>query len=914
MKKTMVVAVIISLIMQCLGGVSVLADVTLSGDGTAGNPYLIGTLDDLIAFREKVNGGETSACATLTNDIVAGQWTSIGTSENKYAGTFDGSGYSITGIKGAGTNDNAWGLFAYTNGGEIKNLTVSTGTDSTMNIGHRAALIVAFASNDTKITKCAGYGDLSGWGWIGGITYDGACTVTESYYIGNIAGAHNTTAMGLNSTAVNCFAYGDVTATTHAFKISNKSATNCYFLYSKGEGGTGGYGTQKNEEAFASGEVAYLLGDAFGQTIGKDEHPVFKTDDNTVYENSLGGYGNKEAEDGTIDKPYTIATASALGNFRNLVNNGNVSLNAKLGADIDLNNALWTPIGTSENKYAGTFDGADFKISGINGSGNGWGFFGYTNGGEIKNLTIEAGNNGTLNVGHQSAMFVAIASNNTQINKCAGYGNISIKDGYVGGITCQGACIVNDSYFVGDISGVNWVTGMGYNAVATNCFVYGTIKGTSTAFKVANGSGTSNDKNFYFAVDSPGAYGYGTQKSAEKFASGEIAYLLGDAFGQTIGKDKYPVFKTEDNTVYFVNNISYTNDPTEDGSAEKPYTLTGEASLVAFRNAVNAGSVGLNAKLVSDIELSGTWTAIGSPTNKFAGTFDGNGFEITNLKGSGNADNAWGLFAYTNGGEIKNLTVSTGADSATAIGHQAALLVGIASNNTKISNCAGYGDISGWGYIGGIAYNGACTVENCYYVGNIAGAHQVTGMGYDSVAKNCFVYGNITATTNAFKISNNKNTENCYFLSSAGDAGTGGYGTQKSAEAFASGEVAYLINKGAGDIIYGQNIGTDTYPITENDAMVYKKLDGTYSNTEGTFICVGESETVVISATDAIAFIAQYGLGNVLETVNPVTLTAGTKVAPQIIRVNDAEVVKVFIWNSLIELKPVSEVEGYTFQ
>ncbi len=916
MKKTLISALIISLIIQCLGGFTAFADVTMTGDGTVESPYLIGTLDDLIAFRDKVNSGETTACATLTSDIVAGQWTPIGTAENKYAGTFDGNGKTITGIKGAGSNTSVWGLFAYTNGGEIKNLTVSTGTDAAVSIGHQAALLVGIASNDTKITKCAGYGDVSGWGYIGGITYDGDCVVTDCYYVGNISGAHNITAMGLKAVATNCFAYGNITATTHAFRISQKSNTsNSYFLYSKGDAGTGGYGIEKNAEAFASGEVAYLLGESFGQTIGVDSHPVFRNESNAVYTNALGGYGNKDAEDGSIEKPYTIASASALGNFRNLVNNGNVSLNAKLGADIKLS-GNWTPIGTSTNKYAGTFDGNGKTITGINGAGSNtsaWGLFAYTNGGGIKNLTVSTGTDAAVSIGHQAALLVGIASNDTKITKCAGYGNVS-GWGYIGGITYDGDCVVTDCYYVGNISGAHNITAMGLKAVATNCFAYGNITATTHAFRISQKSNTSNSY-FLYSKGEAGTGGHGVEKSTDAFANGEVAYLLGDAFGQTIGVDSHPVFKTDDNAVYFVDKISYTNDNTENGSAEKPYTIGSFAELKNFRTEVNGGKPAICAVLTKNIDVSSEfiWTPIGTKDNKYAGTFDGNGCEITGINSAAGITQ-WGLVSYANGGEIKNLTIKAGNNGTIMSGHQSALFVGVASNDTKITNCVGIGNISvNDGFVGGITSDGACIVTNCYYVGDVTGVVRASAMGYDAKAYNCFAYSNITATTNAFKISNGS-AENCYYLASSGVSGTGGFGEQKSADAFANGEVAYLINKNAGDIIYDQSIGIDAYPTTENDSMVYKKLDGTYSNSEGTFVGLNNSEAVIISATDALAFIAQYEENGALIIANPITLKAGVISATEIIPADGATNAKIFVWDSLTSIRPIANVEGYTFQ
>ena len=58
--------------------------------------YQIGTAEDLKAFAELVNGGETQAYAQLTADIDYGtEQTQIGCDANKFAGAFDGMGHTI---------------------------------------------------------------------------------------------------------------------------------------------------------------------------------------------------------------------------------------------------------------------------------------------------------------------------------------------------------------------------------------------------------------------------------------------------------------------------------------------------------------------------------------------------------------------------------------------------------------------------------------------------------------------------------------------------------------------------------------------------------------------------------------------------------------------------------------------------
>lgn len=102
---------------------------------------------------------------------------------------------------------------------------------------------------------------------------------------------------------------------------------------------------------------------------------------------------------------YQIGSAEELYGFAELVNNGNSDINAKLTADIVVNeNVLdangdvnagdftqWTPIGGFDTPYSGTFDGQGHTISGlyVSSSEGHVGFIGCVTGSAvIKNLGI----------------------------------------------------------------------------------------------------------------------------------------------------------------------------------------------------------------------------------------------------------------------------------------------------------------------------------------------------------------------------------------------------------------------------------------------------------------------------------------------------------------------------------------------
>ena len=67
------------------------------GAGTAEDPYLIGTKEELQWFRDTVNDGAADSCAKLTANIRfrdgSGAWQPFGTEKNQSSATFDGNDY-----------------------------------------------------------------------------------------------------------------------------------------------------------------------------------------------------------------------------------------------------------------------------------------------------------------------------------------------------------------------------------------------------------------------------------------------------------------------------------------------------------------------------------------------------------------------------------------------------------------------------------------------------------------------------------------------------------------------------------------------------------------------------------------------------------------------------------------------------
>lgn len=137
----------------------------------------IGTAEELKAFRDRVNAGEKALNVVLTADITldkSEKWTPIGTTRNKYAGTFDGDGHTISGINVNESGSTDAGLFGDTAQSNtapvIKNLTIA----------------------DSSIVTAGYAGAFAGWG--GGVFEnchtEANVTVQGKKFAGGIIGSY----------------------------------------------------------------------------------------------------------------------------------------------------------------------------------------------------------------------------------------------------------------------------------------------------------------------------------------------------------------------------------------------------------------------------------------------------------------------------------------------------------------------------------------------------------------------------------------------------------------------------------------------------------------------------------------------------------------------------------------------------
>lgn len=300
-------------------------------------------------------------------------------------------------------------------------------------------------------------------------------------------------------------------------------------------------------------------------------------------------------------------------------------------------------------------------------------------------------------------------------------------------------------------------------------------------------------------------------------ADGGYKLYLGETYAYTVAKAEYITvsgsFTAAKNDTITVT-LTYAGAGWDGTTKTEPKTENGvyqigtAAELAWFADAVNKGDTTISGKLTANINLNGkTWTAIGTSSNKFAGTLDGDSHTVSGLAGTG------GLVYYLSAnGTVKSLCVDCAIDGTSNVG-------GIADKSEgRIENCLvsgyikggndtifGVGGIVGHGVAGNVisgcvstadilfkysryaVQNGAGgivgytygTVENCYFAGNVhTNAKSVSAGGFgglvgsarsNAVMKDCYTVGAVTGPESSFgavvgKVNSGATITNCAYL------------------------------------------------------------------------------------------------------------------------------------------------------
>ena len=552
-------------------------------------------------------------------------------------------------------------------------------------------------------------------------------------------------------------------------------------------------------------------------------------------ENSTAVSENETADfegEGTAANPYKIQNVDDLKLLAENVNNGEAYANTyfKLTANIDLNNEPnWTPIGTEDTLFQGTFDGGGHQITNLKiGKREYGGLFGNVWGATIQNCNVT----GEVNGYNYSGGIVGYANDNTHILNCSFQGNVEGNGQDRGGIVGSTSigCDVSGCFVTGTVTGGNCVGGIAGNGVGTikNCYALADVTAAGdSAGGIAGYAYNLSIENCYYSgkVSSNGNAGgiagiarnSGIQNcvslaervtgvwQVNRIAGGNHNATLTDNYawsgtkinGNPVSADDAggvngakltyengtlspqfnAIFNDTDSAWDFTDNglpILKNTGGTQSaylppyltgegfygkGTEKNPYEIRNVNDLKLLAEKVNGGVTYKDKyfKLTADINLNDTaWTPIGGTVinngkdaKPFKGTFDGDGYKITNLKVTGNSNNA-GLFGYTQDATIKNCNVTGEVKGFNDVGG----IVGNADGKTQILSCSFRGDVTGEdSYIGGIAGSARGTIKNCYALADVTArieiAGGIAGYAYHVTIENCYYSGNVPAGNSA---------------------------------------------------------------------------------------------------------------------------------------------------------------------
>lgn len=382
----------------------------------------------------------------------------------------------------------------------------------------------------------------------------------------------------------------------------------------------------------------------------------------------------------------------------------------------------WTPIGTADHPFRGTFDGNGISVNYLKINSSGaicQGLFGYIGeGGIVKNATVR---HSTITAASQVG---AIAGyNRGTMTNCMVIGSTITGNSFAGTIVGQNEGSMTTCYAITSGS----TKAIGVDGSATGADTEGgqclwRITGDNIQASVGTPTGTTlNNVEFYndgIHFNNTHYYKTGATATVSYAQAGYTAIFSVSGEGASINGNVVTV-GTSDVVVSAVATMAEWSGTGESGS---PYLISNSDQFALLANRVNGGTnySGKYFKLTDDIS---TTTMVSTSANKFSGTFDGDGHTLTVTLNS--AADCCAPFAYTDGATIQNLVT---AGTITTSARYAGGVVGCSTANLAMtnvkSNVAINSTYSGDAYHGGlVGYAVNATLTGCAFTGSLLGGN-----------------------------------------------------------------------------------------------------------------------------------------------------------------------------------------------
>ncbi len=481
----------------------------------AGQPYIvkgktdltIGSEADWNAFAANVANGTTyeGQVVNLTADITVK--TMVGTSGNRFKGTFEGNGHTLT-VSNLPATDQYCAPFRYVDGATFKNL--HTAGNLAASDKYRSGL-VGEIRNKVAISNCRSSvainssvsGDGTHGGFIGEVKSGGNVVIDNCLFDGSFTGP-----------STNCWG-GFVGWSQGATTIRN-SAFLPEGIYSLDSYGSKTFG--RNNVTTENCYYSVALGDAQGTAVG----------DMTAGQLAEALGGGWQVNDGKVvplmSSNMTIGSDAEWNAFAASVANGMTYEGQVVSLTADI--TVKTMAGTSDHRFKGTFDGNGHTLTvNLTASGQYCAPFRYVDGATFKNLHTA----GTI-AGSQKYQtgLVGETINDVTISNC--WSSVTINSSVSGDGTHGG--------FIGEVKG-------GGNVVIDNCLFDGSIKGSTTdrcSGFVGWSQGVTKIKNSAFmpkelSVDKSGSATFGRSNNNNVMTYNcYYSVALGEAQGTALGR------------------------------------------------------------------------------------------------------------------------------------------------------------------------------------------------------------------------------------------------------------------------------------------------------------------------------------------------------------------------------------------
>mgnify|MGYP000517803677 CR=1 FL=1 len=818
---------------------------------------------------------KTDKTIKLTADIDLGdkEWTPIGNGNNSFAffGTFDGDGYTISGLNVPDAN--APGLFGCIFG-TVQNLivkgSVTVGDEADNGDYWEAGGVVC--DNNGTVQNCGFYGSvndeigLDAGGVAGGgygkvlncwyymtdesssVSKVSVCTATNCVIISSAEPMTADKLETLKTAAPDTGKVWSWTGTETEGTLYPKlidppkaitmqpvfpdckaevsangtplSATNGYTyevtddtvtIAVSGSSDAIYYAASESENAYTTeGENANLKKLESDTTFNKNTLPK------TYYYGTLADFAALAAWNSVTKANDVITAHNQLKALARMVNSGKDSMtgrNFMLNASIDLSGIDWTPIGTAENPFKGTFTiMGNYSISNLPND-----LFGVVEGGTVKSVTISGGTGRLVNT---------LKSGTVQY--CMSTAKVT---GSTGGLVGQNSGTVSSCYYYNADS--KNTPAVGGSGTVTNCFyladqsTFGDVGDngarTEEEFKAgrvtwelgsswgANASDNlpclgSYKKLYQLTLTKLGDAGVDgvTIENDNALTNGDTQYLYGTAEtevrlketisdGSTITYSPAKPEKIQDpknnstvNTYYYTIGEKVDADISWYKDADNEFTLTNAAELFGLAQLVNGGTNFANktVKLGEDIDLIGyIWTPIGIGNYSFKGVFDGGNHKITSMNVHAAGTSYAGLFGYVLGGTVKNLRVEGSVKYTGGTFGYVGGIVGCCDSSGKVTNCLSKVMIAAQGnyYVGGVVGNLITgTINLCWNEGTVNGGSGsvggIVGTNSGGTVTNCANFGEVTGSSTAGGIVGIGTAANSYNLGDVTGAEGRAYG------------------------------------------------------------------------------------------------------------------------------------------